>query len=129
MLCARPAALVYNIEHGHAFDPYLYNITDEGLEPETPPSQHASVMYYVGGAMGMIASVIVCMIVCTVRGKIRQRDQIESKCFDRMECMEDCCCACCCNPCTQCMLLRHEKDSNPAGLEGYQLCNATGVPV
>ena len=43
--------------------------------------------------------------------------------------VEDCLCSCCCNVCTQCMILRHEKESSPVGTAGYSLCHPTAFPL
>ena len=57
---------------------------------------------------------------------LRRRDNIPS---NLMGTVEDCLCSCCCNACTQCMLLRHEKASSPAGSDGYSLCHPTAFPL
>jgi hypothetical protein len=77
----------------------------------------------VAQGLSLAASLCICLIVCTVRSKIRKRDNIPpGGCGD----CEDCCCACCCNPCTQCMLLRHELHGlKPGTNEQYQLCSKT----
>ena len=55
--------------------------------------------------LGFLASAFMCLTVCQVRQAIRKRDAIpESHCQG----CEDLCCAWCCNPCTQCLIMRHE---------------------
>ena len=71
---------------------------------------------------GLVASIIACLIVCTVRGAVRKRDNIPTQiCGDA----EDACCAFFCNPCAQCQIFNHEGVT----CEKYSLCTPTGSPV
>jgi len=108
---------------------YWLNVSEAAIgagETTTPASHHAEVMLGVSEMIGFMSMLCVCAIVCTVRAAVRRRDNIPSKCCGALE---DCCCACCCNPCTQCMLLRHEKESSPIGSDGYSLCHPTAIPL
>ena len=75
--------------------------------------------YGIWGAIDLASFAVVFMVVWTVRSAVRARDRIPGN-----EC-EDCGCAFCCNPCTQCMLLRHE------GARGgnYSLCSPVATVV
>ena len=70
------------------------------------------------------SSFIMFGVVCTVRAAIRKRDRIPPQ-AGFADCCEDCCCAFCCNPCTQCLLLRHEGVTSAK----YSLCSPTAVDV
>ena len=72
----------------------------------------------------LVAQLLTCAVVCSVRAAIRRRDQIAPGpcCSD---CCEDCCCALCCNPCNQCLVLRHEGVTNGK----YRLCSPVAVNV
>ena len=113
---------------GHIWDPSWWGnasaMEADVAQPDFEVSTHATVMLYVAQALSMLSMICVFAIVCTVRGAIRKRDGIKASCGA----CEDCCCAWCCNPCTQCQLLRHEKEVT-GGDSGYSLCDATGVPV
>jgi len=72
--------------------------------------------------IGVLGSLFTCLTICQVRMAIRKRDGIlESNCQG----CEDLCCAGFCNPCTQCLIFRHE------GLVGgkYSLCSPIGTPL
>jgi hypothetical protein len=113
-----------------AFKPeYWANVTAQAIgysDPDIPASHHATVMLGVSEFLGLLSMLCVCAIVCTVRAAVRRRDNIPSNCCGAAE---DCCCAFCCNPCTQCMLLRHEKESSPIGNDDYSVCHPTALPL
>ena len=78
----------------------------------------------IASVLGFFASIITCLVVCTVRKAVRKRDGIEANCCGSEVC-EDCCCACCCNPCTQCQIFRQEK----IDCAKYQICSKTAAAV
>jgi len=108
----------------HAFD-YTPEVDEEAQQAAAGHVTGAWVMATLSQALSLASMICVCAIVCTVRGAVRRRENIEPECCG--DC-EDCCCAFCCNPCTQCMLLRHEKLGAP-GEPQYQICSPTGLPV
>jgi len=89
-------------------------------------THHATMILGASELAGMLALFCMCAIVCGVRAAVRKRDNIQS---NLMGGLEDCLCACCCNVCTQCMLLRHEKESSPVGTDGYSVCHPTAFPL
>ena len=110
------------------FDPSAWvNATLDPKVDDEPGIEHSAavMLLYIGELCAALASLCACAIVCTVRAALRRRENIASQCCGSAE---DCFCACCCNPCTQCMLLRHEKESlaTPAP---YALCLDTAFPV
>lgn len=107
------------------FDPSAWvNASVVEVDDEPAIEHSAAVMLlYIGELCAALASLCACAIVCTVRGALRRRENIAPQCCGAAE---DCVCACCCNPCTQCMLLRHELHGlKPGTNEQYQLCSKT----
>ena len=84
-----------------------------------------NVVMLAGGA---ISTLFAFLIICTVRGAIRRREGIKPECCTEIPLCEDCCCACLCNPCTQCMILRHEK-LGCVGNNVYSILSPTAFPV
>jgi len=72
----------------------------------------------------LVAQLLTCAVVCSARAAIRRRDRIAPGpcCSD---CCEDVCCALCCNPCSQCLILRHEGVTSGK----YSLCSPIAVNV
>ena len=97
-----------------------------GSSPTVKTPQHGpphpaplTPMQQILTAWSAIAGLLSCLIVMSVRSKIRARDAIaEEHCGG----CEDCCCSFWCNPCAQCQIMRH------AGLtQGkYDLFSPTG---
>jgi hypothetical protein len=111
----------------HVSEPALRLISEPALKfymlYEGSSSSAVNGLSMVAQGLGMAATLCICMIVCTVRQHIRRRDRIPAGTCGGCE---DCCCACCCNPCTQCMLLRHELHGlKPGTNEQYALCSKT----
>ena len=75
----------------------------------------------VASACESAAGIIICIVVCVVRGAMRRRDGIPGSA------VEDCVCACCCNSSTQCMMFRHEGVGGPN--KPYSLCSPVAVAV
>lgn len=92
---------------------------------ESLESSAASILLYIGELCAAAASLCACAIVCTVRAAMRRRENIGVQCCGQAE---DCCCATFCNPCTQCQLLRHEKEGLAKPV-GYSLCLDTAFPL
>jgi Cys-rich protein (TIGR01571 family) len=108
---------------------YWQNMTMHSLgagDMDRVASHHATIILGVSELAALLALFCMCAITCTVRAAIRKRDNIPSNCLGGFE---DCVCAACCNVCTQCMLLRHEKESSPVGSDGYSLCHPTAFPL
>ena len=74
------------------------------------------------GMIGAAASCISCLIVCNVRRFIRKRDGIQE---EHCQGCEDLACAACCNPCTQCLIMRHEG----LVVGKYSLTSPIGTPT
>jgi hypothetical protein len=83
----------------------------------------------IGQFLGFLSFLTVCLITCAVRGAIRRREGIKPDCCVEVDCCEDCMVAWCCNPCTQCMILRHEKMGCIGGSNKYSACTGTAFPV
>lgn len=73
----------------------------------------------------LVGQMLTCAVVCGVRRAIRRRDKIALGPLPCSDCCEDCCCALCCNPCSQCLLLRHEGATDGR----YSLCSPVAVNV
>jgi Cys-rich protein (TIGR01571 family) len=100
-------------------------------EAAPPPETNAgpSPLAMVGEILGLLSFALVFGVVYTVRSAIRRREGIKPKCCTEVPQCEDACCAWCCNPCTQCMILRHEKMAICVGNNAYSLCSQTAFPV
>ena len=100
--------------------------------PMTAPAPEAaappSMLALVGEILGFLSFALVFGVVYTVRSAIRRREGIKAKCCTEVPQCEDACCAWCCNPCTQCMILRHEK-MGCVGNNAYSVCSQTAFPV
>jgi len=112
------------------FDPvYWQNMTMHSIgagDMDQIATHHATMILGASELAGILALFCMCAIVCSVRAAVRKRDKIPSNFLGGFE---DCICSCCCNVCTQCMLLRHEKESSPVGSDGYSLCHPTAFPL
>ena len=76
-------------------------------------------LHFVQNFFAIGSFLLFFMIVCTIRRKIRQRDEIEGECGG---CCGDFCCSLWCMPCTLCQLMRHEQMSYGK----YNLCASDG---
>lgn len=105
----------------------LFNasIWEETENPKPEADAGTRTLLTISEILGAISFFTVLAIVCTVRRAVRTREGIPAECCG--DC-EDFCCACCCNPCTQCMLLRHEK-MGCVGANEYSPCSPTAVPL
>lgn len=93
-------------------------------DEEVATAQAAVAAYvlnsYIARGLSSLFFALSCLAVCQVRAAIRKRDGIkETNCAG----CEDCMCAWFCNPCTQCMIFRHEASPN-----AYAFCSADGKP-
>ena len=104
----------------------MMNVTVPAPPPNTTPPNQKLAM--VGEALGLLSFFLVFYVVFTVRSAIRRREGIKPKCCIENPYCEDVCCAWCCNPCTQCMILRHEK-MGCVGNNAYSVCSQTAFPV
>ena len=111
------------IETSGLFDPeYWKNMTMHSIgagDMDRVATHHATMILGASELAGLMALFCMFAIVYSVRKAVRKRDNIPS---NLMGGVEDCLCSCCCNACTQCMILRHEKESSPVGSDGYSLC-------
>ena len=76
----------------------------------------------VSELMIIAIDIILVVLLCMVRQRVRQGEKLEQQTCTCVEGAEDCCCAWWCGPCTACLLLRH------LGLGGgkYSMTSATG---
>ena len=122
--------LISNSSGTNAFDQLARSANEtyygEVGAPITDTSTSAAT--YIGELLGFVSMLFVCLIVCMVRGAIRRREGIKPECCRELPLCEDCCCAWCCNPCTQCMIMRHEK-LGCVGHNTYSICSHTAFPV
>ena len=97
---------------------------------ETAPETHTAPgpLAIVGEILGFLTFALVFGVVYTVRSAIRRREGIKPSCCTEVPFLEDACCAWCCNPCTQYMILRHEK-MGCVGNNAYSVCSQTAFPV
>ena len=117
-----PAGPVFSAVGG---EQQLSFLRSPAQQRESLESSAASILLYIGELCAAAASLCACAIVCTVRAAMRRRENIGVQCCGQAE---DCCCATFCNPCTQCQLLRHEKEGLAKPV-GYSLCLDTAFPV
>jgi len=89
---------------------------------------HSGSLAMFGEVLGFLSFALVFYVVYTVRSAIRRREGIKPKCCTEIPQCEDVMCAWCCNPCTQCMILRHEK-KGCVGNNKYSICSQTAFPV